>query len=241
MLTEKREKNTMTQPLPTWKLDDLYPGSESQEFERDLEEARTNADHCEQYLKGKIASLDGDKLAQAIERYERLESIIGRIGSYIYLQFSENMSDPERAQLYQNVSEQLNTISTKVIFFTLEINCLTDADIAERMLGSTKLQYYKPWIRDVRVFKDHQLSDEAEALLHEKAITSRQSWVRLFDETLADMRFPFQKEMVTCTEIMHHLSSSDAKKRKEAAKSLGATLAETWQIICTHHQYLSQR
>ena len=45
-----------------------------------------------------------------------------------------------------------------------------------------------PWLRDLRVFRPHQLSDELEELLHDKDVTGQSAWSRLFDETVAGMR-----------------------------------------------------
>ena len=47
------------------------------------------------------------------------------------------------------------------------------------------LRRWQPWLRDLRVFRPHQLSDELEKLLHEKEVTGRSAWNRLFDETIA--------------------------------------------------------
>ena len=44
----------------------------------------------------------------------------------------------------------------------------------------------------VRSFRPHQLSDEVERTLHEKHVTGRSAWVRLFDETMAALRFPLE-------------------------------------------------
>ena len=41
------------------------------------------------------------------------------------------------------------------------------------------------WIRDGRVYRPHQLSEELEHILHDKSVTGRGAWNRLFDETLA--------------------------------------------------------
>ena len=216
----------MTNTLPTWDLSDLYTAPDAPEIEHDLGSADQLASHAEQYIKGKVATLDGDKLARAIERYEHIEETLGRIGSYAYLYYAENMADPERIRFFQNTSEHINDISRKMLFLTLEINQISDAEMAEKILSSRKLAKYKPWLRDIRTFRPYQLSQDLEELLHNKQVTGRQAWVRLFDETQAKLRFPFQGKTLTMTEIMDYQSSKNEEERKESAESVGKVLAE---------------
>ena len=101
-----------------------------------------------------------------------------------------NVADPEIGRFYQTMQERINAISTELLFFTLELNRLDDAAL-DAKLADPALARYRPWLRDVRAFRPHQLSDELEKLLHEKSVAGRAAWVRLFDETIADLRFPF--------------------------------------------------
>ena len=109
------------------------------------------------------------------------------------------------------------------MFFTLEINRLDDADL-DAKLADPALARYRPWLRDMRAFRPHQLSDELEKLLHEKSVAGRAAWVRLFDETIADLRFPFRGQELTEPEAMHLLSDRDGAVRREAALSIGEVL-----------------
>ena len=55
--------------LPTWDLDDLYPGKESTELARDLDQAMADADTFASKYKNCVASLDADPLGAAIQEY----------------------------------------------------------------------------------------------------------------------------------------------------------------------------
>jgi oligoendopeptidase F len=110
-----------------------------------------------------------------------------------------------------------------LLFFTLEINRLEEADL-EAKLTDPVLARYRPWLRDVRAFRPHQLNDELEKLLHEKSVAGRAAWVRLFDETIADLRFPFRGRELTEPEALDLLSDRDADIRREAALVVGEVL-----------------
>ena len=211
--------------LPEWDLSDLYPGMNSQELSRDLEEIGTAVTTFSNHYKGKISALTGDALAKAIITYEKIDETLSRIGSYASLVHAGNVSDPEIGRFYQTTNEQVNEISTTLLFFCLEVNRIED-DALEEMLQSAALQRYQPWLRDLRAFRPHQLDDKLEELLHEKSITGRSSWIRLFDQTIAEMRFPYRGRNLTETEILDLLSDPQTKVRKEAAECFGRVLGD---------------
>ncbi len=134
------------------------------------------------------------------------------------------MSDPENGRFYQTIQERITAISADVIFFTLEINRLDEAEL-QRKLKSSALAHYRPWFDAVRAFREHQLSDEAERLLHEKSVVGRAAWNRLFDETVAAMRVPVDGQELTVDQTLNLLTSRDGAKRKAAAKALAGGLS----------------
>jgi len=206
--------------LPQWDLSDLYPGRDSAALKRDLERSESEVAAFRERYERKLADLSGAALGAAIAAYERLQDTLGRIMSYASLIYAGDMSDAENGRFFQNMQERVNAISTVLLFFTLEINRLDDAALAEK-LQSRELAHYAPWLRDTRAFRPHQLSDEIEKLLHEKYVAGRAAWTRLFDETGAGLRFPIDGKEVTSAEALHLLSDRDPDKRKRAAKALG--------------------
>ena len=209
--------------LPEWNLDDLYPGRDSAELMGDLDRALAEAKAFSDKTKGKLAGLGGEAFGAAIADYEVIEETLGRIMSFAHLSYAGNVADPETGRFYQTMQERVNTISAELLFFTLEINQIDD-DTYEAKLAAPAAAKYRPWLRDVRVFRPHQLSEEAERLLHDKQVTGHAAWNRLFDETMADLRFPLDGRELTSEEVLHLLSDADGETRKKAAQSLGRVL-----------------
>ncbi|MDA0655888.1 MAG: M3 family metallopeptidase, partial [Proteobacteria bacterium] len=218
-------ENAALGALPEWDLSDLYPGMESKALARDLKDMAIAAAKFSDRFKEKVADLTGDDLAGAIGRYEEIDETLSRIGSYAGLIHAGNVSDPEIGRFYQTTQERVNDISTKLLFFTLEINRIEDNVLAEK-LNSAALAHYQPWLRDVRAYRPHQLDDRLEELLHEKSMTGRSAWIRLFDQTIAEMRFPYRGRNLTETEILDLLSDPKVNVRKEAAECFGRVLGE---------------
>ena len=77
----------------------------------------------------------------------------------------------------------------------------------------------------------NQLSDELEKMLLEKSVAGRAAWTRLFDETVAELRFPFRGRELTEAEAMHLLSDPDGAVRREAALSIGEVLGKNGRVF----------
>jgi len=222
-VTPKPEPDDSLGELPTWNLADLYPASDSPKLASDLEEAAKQAKAFRERLAGKLAESDGAALGAAVADYEALQETLGRIMSYAQLVYSGDMSDPKVGRFYQSMQERCTAISSDLVFFTLELNRLGEAELAEKLKAS-ELARYQPWLRDLRAMRPHQMSDEIEQLLHEKYVAGQAAWTRLFDETMAGLRFPFQGRELTSAEILNRLTDQDGGARREAARSLGKVL-----------------
>jgi oligoendopeptidase F len=216
--------------LPQWDLKDLYPGRDSAELKAALADSENGSKQFRSRYEGKLASLSGADLAGAIRDYEKLQETLGRIMSYAYLDYCTDMTDAETGRFFQNMQEKVNGISTELLFFALELNRLEDADL-EKKLRDSGLAHYGPWLRDTRAFRPYQLSDEVEKLLHEKSVAGRSAWTRLFDETMAELRFPIGGKELSNAEALHLLSEPDPALRKEAAKSLGKVFGENARVF----------
>ena len=223
-------RGTALGSLPEWDLSDLYPGRDSPELRRDLADLATKSKAFGERHEGMLTGLSGGELGAAVAEYEKLQETIGRIMSYAELVRAGNIADPEIAQFFQTTHERINAISTELLFFTLELNRIEDASINEK-LADPALAYYRPWLRDVRAMRPYQLSDELEKILHEKSVAGRNAWTRLFDETIAELRFPFRGRDLTEPEAMHLLSDRDGAVRKEAALSIGEVFGRNVRLF----------
>lgn len=214
-----------TAELPTWDLSALYRGLTDPAIARDLARLKKEAQAFAANYQGKIAKLPADKLAAAVAAYEKLQDGIGKIGSYAQLVYAADMSDAAITKFYQDMHEALNGITGGLIFFTLEINRISDAAYKKALKASKKLQHYQPWLDAVRVYKSYQLSDELEQYIHDLSVVDA-SWQRLYDESISRLRFTIGKKTMSSAEALDLLSNPDAKKRKEAAKEIARVFAE---------------
>jgi oligoendopeptidase F len=220
--------------LPVWDLSDLYPGKDSPEFKAALDEAKALATKFEADYKGKLVELTkAGKLIAAIKDSETLGDLSGRIGSYAFLQYAQKSTDPDRAKFMGDTNEALTNLSTRTLFFELELNRIEDTDLEAAFAQDTDLARYRTWFAELRKAKRYQLDDKLEELFHDKSVTSFSSWNRLFDETLSSLEFEVDGETLNMESTLHLLSEKDEKKRESAFKALGKTLAGNARLF-TH-------
>ena len=213
--------------LPEWNLDDLYRGMDDPELKRDLARSDTLALDFERRFKGKLVDLatapeGGKHLAEAVVAFEEVEELLGRIVSYAGLVHAGDTTDPARSKFYGDVQERITAASSHLLFFTLELNRIDDAAL-EAALADPALGRYWPWIEDVRAEKLYQLEDRVELLFHEKSVTGRGAWNRLFDETIASLRFNVDGDELAIEPTLNLLQDRVESVRKSAADALAAT------------------
>ena len=223
--------------LPEWNLGDLYDAPESPVLKTDVETATRAAEAMNERYAGKLGELlDGGKggvaLAQAVREFEALNDIMGRIVSYASLLYAADTADPRRQKFYGDIQEKITAISSKLLFFPLELNRLDDAAL-EKAMSDPALGHYRPWIEDLRKEKPYQLEDKLEQLFHEKAVTARGAWDRLFNETMTSLRFKIDGEKLSLEPTLNRLLDPDGKKRKEAAEALAKVFKDNVRLF-TH-------
>ena len=212
-----------------WDLDPLLDGTVSEMLDRadgisdELAEAR-----------GTVASLDSSGLAALMSRSAELEELLGRVGNYVMLRFSERTDDPERGAAMMEVQERSTAMATKLVFFELEWAELDDQRV-EQLLADPALDFCAHHLRNLRRYRDHLLSEPEEKLLTEKSVSGASSWVRLFDELTSALEVelpgelagrPGEETVTTGLEAgLSLIQHPDREVRRTAAEAVTRSLA----------------
>ncbi|HXI07931.1 MAG: M3 family oligoendopeptidase [Bradyrhizobium sp.] len=219
-----------TGKLPEWNLADLYSGIGAAEVTRDLAKLDADCTAFETDYKGKLAEFtareDGGRwLAEAVRRYEAIDDLAGRLGSYAGLVHAGDSVDPAISKFYGDVSERLTAASTHLLFFGLELNRVDD-EVIERAMQTPELGHYRPWIEDLRKDRPYQLEDRVEQLFLEKAQSGYSAWNRLFDQTISSLRFKVGGRELAIEPTLNFMQDRSPDKRKAAANALAKTFKE---------------
>jgi oligoendopeptidase F len=228
-IARKTAAKATTKPgaLPEWNLADLYSGIDAPEIAHDLQAMDAACVAFETDFKGKLAEHTaredgGEWLAGAVKRYEVIDDLAGRLGSYAGLVHAGDSVDPAISKFYGDISERLTAASMHLLFFPLELNRVDD-EVLEHAMETPELGYYRPWIEDLRKDKPYQLEDRIEQLFVEKSQTGYSAFNRLFDQTIAGLRFKLGGKELAIEPTLNFLQDRDGAKRKLAAEALART------------------
>lgn len=208
---------------PVWDLRGLFPSPASPELEKAIIGLAEAASDFAAKYKGKVQKLSAKDLATAIAAFEKVSEAEGRISSYADLIEAADRAD---APVAATLRDRLRKSSGEMLFFTLELNGIKEADLLGK-IADPALAAYAPWIRKLRATREHQLEDDVEKYLHDKLPVTEGAWSRLYDMTVASLRFDVRGEKLTEAETLNIVSSSpDGALRREAFAEFTRVLGE---------------
>jgi len=206
--------------LPEWNLDDLYPSTDGPEITKDMDWLGSECASFATDFEGKLADLDAAGLLACILRYEKIQNVMGRVMSFAGLRYYQNTTDPDRAKFMADMQGAITDMSTPMVFFSLELNRVDDAQLDAMVASDAGLARFKPILDQMRAMKPYQLSDELEKFLHDQSVVGSTAWNRLFDETMAGLVFDVDGEGMNLETTLNLLSDADRAQREKGAKAL---------------------
>jgi len=221
----------------TWELGDLYNGVDDPRITRDLDEALQRAQAFEAAYRGTINVPGGptaELLLKAVAELESLSEQMDRPAVYAGLVHAAKTDEPKHGALLSRTREQRTVINKHLIFFDLEWVKLDDGP-AKSLFESPTLARYRHYLEQKRAWRPHYLSEPEEKVCDDKAVTGRGAFVRLFDETVSSITFPFthdgKTEEISQQQILAKLYDADRTQRKAAAEGLTKGLQTNARLL----------
>jgi oligoendopeptidase F len=226
--------------LPEWDLSDLYASEDAAELQADLTWLKQSCIDFSNDYEGNLAQLNADEMLKAVERYEAIDIIAGRIMSFAGLRYYQLTTDPERAKFMSDMQNKLTEHTTILVFYGLEFNRLDEEALSKLLSQNTALARYKPVFDRMRAMKPYQLSDEMERFLHDQSVVGATAWNRLFDETIASLVFTIDGEDLPLEAATNKLSEQDRDTREAAAREIARVLRENTSLFARVHNTLAK-
>ncbi len=226
--------------LPEWDLTDLYPAPDAPEWQRDMDFLETECAAFATDYQGKLETLDAAGFLRAVQRDEKISSVAGRLMSYAGLRYYQNTTDASIAKFMSDAQDAVTVHTTPLVFWSLEFNQLPDAHLASLLAENADLARYKPVFDRMRAMKPHQLSDELERFLHDQSTVGAAAWNRLFDETIASLRFDIDGEEMGIEATLNLLSDQDRATREKGAHALAKTFGDNVALFARVHNTLAK-
>jgi oligoendopeptidase F len=172
-----------------------------------------------------VAELDPEEMMDAIKAMEAIYDLQGRLASYASLIYTTDAANPQYGALIQKYMEFDSQIDQKLVFFNLEWNDVDDAH-AKTLLANPTIAQYRHYLESSRRYKPYQLDEAREQLLLEKDVTGRNAWTRFFTQLTSSMRYDYDGEKLTQTEVLTKLYDPDRSVREKAVEAMTAGLRE---------------
>ncbi len=213
-----------------WNLADLYSGYDDPQIEKDISFCENEAAFINSEYADKVAKLSADELLALVARLESLETRMGKLFTFAFLNFATNTGDQQVSAFLQRMREIGSRIGKDTVFFELEWNKL-EQGAADVLLGSETLAHYKHYLENMRKYAPHQLSQVEEKLLLELSPVGRGSWNTLFEKVMGHMKFGDRKR--TEEEVLSDLYDPERDVRKQAAQEMTEGLQSQLHVL-TH-------
>ena len=220
--------------LPDWNLNDLYTATDAKELIRDLNWLEKECNEFAKSYEGKLHTLSDKEMLTCIVRNEKISSISGRIISYAGLLYYQKTTDADRAKFLSDMQEKITVFTTKLVFFSLEINSLEDEFLDKLFTKNDQLARYKPVFEKIRAMKPYQLNDEIEKFLHDLGIVG-DAWEKLFDETIAGLTFKIGDESLNIEATLNLLTDQNREIREKATRELARVFSENIKVFTRVH------
>lgn len=220
-----------------WDLGLMYNGLEDPNLAKDRKELQKMAEVFSQTHKGSLA----ETLPKALADYSEIDMLAGKIMSFLGLFESTDVTNAAvKAKLAETEQEISALQGNFLTFFELELVKLGD-DVLEKWYAESEfVEKHRPWIKHVRVFKEHFLEESVESALAKRAPFGPGTWDQFFDEFEADLEFELKGEKKTLTEMLHLLTGSkDAAERSAMQKIINEGLKGTFSKYSAQTLYMT--
>jgi oligoendopeptidase F len=213
-----------------WNLDSLYDSLQDELLQDDLDLCTQEADLLKDGCAGKLRDLEPAVFARSVRRIERIQVNLGRIATYAFLNFVTQVKNDEAGAFLQKSKEEASGINRELVFFNLEWAKM-EQEFADELLAAEDVAPYRHYLKNLRRYADHLLSQDEETLLVEFSPVGIESWLTLFEKLMGHLEFGESKRSEE--EVLSDLYDASREVRLAAAQELTAGLQSQLHIL-TH-------
>lgn len=205
-----------------WNLNDVLPASSGKLFQSSvldqLEGLVVEFENMRSKLDGSISI---ENLRVALEHYEKIARLSARLGSYSYMQFSEDTKSQE-ARTFKSRAEEINAdTANRTLFFELWWKSL-DAKKSEDLIS--KSGAYSYYLRRLIQTKPYTLSEQVEQAINLKDVTGRSALLQIYhqirDSFTYDVELESGTKKLTEEQVRDLFHSQKREERKAGYKAM---------------------
>lgn len=228
----------MNVKAPEWDLSRLYSSFADPAIQNDIQMVLSKCDDFIESYRGKISSssLTSIEYKKMFERLEVIYEIYSRLRTFATLSFSINTASQEANELYQKITELNATISSKIIFLSLELAELSE-EAYEKIIADPALDNYRHFADVKRLLRTYLLSEAEEQIINMKKTSGSNAMKKLYDELTTSFRYTVtlkgEEKELTGSEVASLIMSTVPEEREQAFNALLSKYNDN-QIACTN-------
>ena len=229
-----------------WNLNDLFTAADDPQIENTLGDCRTRAEAFAKRVRPLMQNpqtLGAEDLLRALTDLEIIYEALGRVGSYAGLLYAADTANPVHQDLEQKVEQRSTEVRNLLLFFELEWLKFDD-QTADRLLENERLKSYAHYLRNLRRYRPHTLTEPEEKVVNEKNNTGPNAFGRLFSEITSALLFTLnidgKQEPRNLSQMLSLLHNPDRALRQRAMETLYRGLSEHGQVLSFIYDTLIQ-
>ncbi|MDZ7843577.1 MAG: M3 family oligoendopeptidase [Anaerolineales bacterium] len=216
----------------SWKLDDLYPDHDSQEFKQALNTLEERVEDFQQVRSQLTEDISPKKFLEITGRVEKMTELAHRLYGFAGLWFTEDTQNQAAQALRARLEQVMAKVQNRTLFFDLWWKKL-DKENADRLMAAAgDLRYY---LEEMRHFTPYTLSEPEEKVINIKNVTGFNALNTLYDQITN--RYSFELEVegeikdLTRGELMVYARHHDPELRAAAYQKLYQTYGDDGPIL----------
>ncbi len=222
-----------------WTLDPLFPGHETPEFKKAMEDLESSITSFEKLREKLDVEIEEEDFLDIVSNLEGITKASNRLYGYAGLWFFGDTQDQDAQALQARIEQFLVELGNKTLFFSLWWKKL-DQKTADRLMdASGDLSY---WLEEMRHFTPHTLTEPEEKVINIKNVTGSSALITLYDSITN--RYVFKVEVdgevkeMTRGELMVYARHHDPDMRAAIYQELykvygddGPILGQIYQTV----------
>ncbi|MFZ4815956.1 MAG: M3 family oligoendopeptidase [Phototrophicaceae bacterium] len=206
-----------------WDLSVLYASLEDPQIQTDMQALEARVQTFANEYRGKIASLSAAVLNKAVAELESIYDGMVRLSAFAQLHHATASNDSAVGKLIQRVQLFGSQLTEQLVFFEVEWKLVPDEQI-QTLLADPLLAHYRHYLESDLRYKPYMLSEAEEKILVATSISGRSAWTRFFSQLTTAMRYDWEGQQITQSELLPKLYHADRDVRQRAADALTAGL-----------------
>jgi pepF/M3 family oligoendopeptidase len=193
-------------PLPHWDLSNIYPGLESDEFNRAVAQLRTKLDELDSYMSEQQIARAGARpagsraLAEIISSYlDRMNDLLRlyvTLNSYVYSFFSTDSYNTTARRIMSELQMLRPRLERQEVLFRGWIGAITgDPNVLLKALeqeGSAREHAF--YLQETAEQSRYLMSEDEETLASELSLSGATAWEKLQEVVTSQVKVPFERE-----------------------------------------------